>query len=318
MLTIDGGMGEGGGQVLRTALAHLTAVRAIAQVCGARVSGDALASPSLTFEPGEIAHGEHHFAVGTAGSATLVFQTVLPALLIAGGRSRLVFEGGTHNPMAPSFEFIARTFLPLLHRLGASVSAELERPGFYPAGGGRFVVELVGGAPLGALSLLERGPIESVSIEALVAGIPEHVAQREVQTLAVQLADLPIRTATAQVQSAGPGNVVTVALRSAGLTEVFTGFGEVGVRAETVALRVAGEVRKYLAADVPVGEHLADQLLLPLALAGGRGEFRTLPPTQHTRTNIDVIHRFAPDRVRLATEGRVAHISCSAKIGEVF
>jgi RNA 3'-terminal phosphate cyclase (ATP) len=204
--------------------------------------------------------------------------------------------------MAPPFDFIAQTFLPLLHRMGASVAAELEAPGFYPAGGGRFVVELVGGTPLAELSLLERGSIERVKIKAVVAGIPEHVAVREMKTLAGQLADLPIEVETAQVQSAGPGNVVTVTVRSTHLTETFTGFGEHGVRAESVAHRLAGEVRKYLAANVPVGEHLADQLLIPLALAG-RGQFRSAEPSLHARTNVDVIGLFMPGRIALDEGG---------------
>jgi RNA 3'-terminal phosphate cyclase (ATP) len=324
MLTIDGAMGEGGGQVLRTSLAlsavtrkpfriegirakrkrpgllrqHLTAVRAIAQVCGARVSGDELGSSAVTFEPGETKHGDHHFVVGTAGSATLVFQTVLPPLLIAEGRSRLIFEGGTHNPMAPPFDFMAQTFLPLLHRMGASVSAELGRHGFYPAGGGRFVIDMVGGTPLDRLSLLERGKIERVSIKAIVSKIPEHVALREVKALAGQLADLPIEIDTAQVESAGPGNVVTVTVHAAGLTETFTSFGEVGVRAEKIAHSLAGEVRKYIAAGAPVGLHLADQLLIPFVLAGG-GDLHTMAPTLHTRTNAEVINRFMLGRVEL-------------------
>ena len=324
MLTIDGAMGEGGGQVLRTSLAlsavtgkpfriegirakrkrpgllrqHLTAVRAMAEVCGAQVSGDSLGSSALIFEPGETKHGDYHFAVGTAGSATLVFQTVLPPLLVTDGRARIIFEGGTHNPMAPPFDFVAQTFLPLLHRMGASVSAELKRPGFYPAGGGRFQVDLVGGTPLRGLSLLERGPIERVRIKAVVSQIPERVAVREMKTLAGQLADLPIEVDTAQVESAGPGNVATVTLRAAHITQTFTGFGEHGVRAEKVAHGLAGEVRKYLTADVPVDEHLADQLLIPLLLAGG-GQFRTTEPSLHTRTNAEVIGLFVSGSVTL-------------------
>ena len=230
MLAIDGAVGEGGGQVLRTALAlsavtgtpfrierirarrkrpgllrqHLTAVRAIAEVCSARVSGVELGAAALSFEPGATRHGDYHFAVGTAGSAGLVFQTVLPPLLMAAGRSRLIFEGGTHNPMAPPFDFIAQTFLPLLQRMGANVSVELERPGFYPAGGGRFVVDVTGGAPLRGLSLLTRGAIERVSIKAVVSKIPQHVATREIKVLADQLADLPLEAEVAEVQSPVP------------------------------------------------------------------------------------------------------------------
>jgi len=329
MLTIDGVMGEGGGQVLRTSLAlsavtgkpfrierirgkrgkpgllrqHLTAVRACAEICGARVSGAELGSQTLSFEPGPVKHGEHRFAVGTAGSATLVLQTVLPALLVAKGSSRIAFEGGTHNPMAPPFEFVAQTFLPLLRRMGATIDAELVRPGFYPAGGGRFEAHIEGGAPLRPLELMTRGELLGVHIAAIVSQLPETIAIREMKILAGALAELPIEVDTARVDSAGPGNVASVTVRSASVTETFTAFGEVGVRAEAVAHRLAGQVRKYLASDAPVGEHLADQLLIPCALAGG-GCFRTTEPSLHTRTNAEVIGAFLP--LRLGLEGSAA------------
>ena len=166
MLTINGSQGEGGGQILRTALAmslvtgkpfrivriragrkkpgllrqHLTAVQAAAQIGQATVEGAAIGSQELTFTPGEIRPGEYRFAVGTAGSATLVLQAVLPALLTAPGLSVLTLEGGTHNPFAPPFDFLHRSYLPLVNRMGPTVEARLERPGFYPAGGGKFVV----------------------------------------------------------------------------------------------------------------------------------------------------------------------------------
>jgi RNA 3'-terminal phosphate cyclase (ATP) len=324
MLTIDGVQGEGGGQVLRTSLAlsavtgkafrierirgkrskpgllrqHLTAVKALTEICSARVSGAELGSQALVFEPGPVRHGDYHFAVGTAGSATLVFQTVLPALLMTPGSSKIVLEGGTHNPMAPPFDFIAQTFLPLLHRMGATVGAELVRPGFYPAGGGRFEVHVEGGAQLQPLDLRVRGDVHGVRIRAVVSQLPEQIAVREMKVLAGALADLPIDVDTARVESAGPGNVACVTLRAANVVETFTAFGEVGVRAEAVAHRLAGEVRAYLQSDAPVGMHLADQLLLPLALAGG-GAFRTVKPTLHTRTNAEVIGAFLPIAIGL-------------------
>lgn len=328
MLVINGSLGEGGGQVLRTSLAlsavtgtpvriesirakrsrpgllrqHLTAARAIAEVCSARVRGAELGSSVLEFEPKKTRHGEYEFAVGTAGSATLVFQTVLPALLMAEGESKIVFEGGTYNAWAPPFDFIAQTFVPLLHRMGASVIVQLERPGFYPAGGGRFVARIGGGAKLARLDLTDRGPIHQVKARALVSQIPEHVAEREVRTLAQHLADLPLQVETASVQSPGPGNVAMVTVHSAHVTETFTGFGERGVKAETIAHRLAGEVRKYVASGAPVGEHLADQLLIPLALGAG-GEFRTAEPSLHTTTNLEVIERFLPGRLTLDSSG---------------
>jgi RNA 3'-terminal phosphate cyclase (ATP) len=273
-------------------------VQAVAQVCGARLSGAELGSNALSFEPAAVKHGEYQFAVGSAGSATLVFQAVLPPLLSAAGTSRIVFEGGTHNRMAPPFDFIAQTFLPQLQRMGARVSAQLVRPGFYPAGGGRFEVTIEGGAVLQPIDLVERGEIQCVSINAIVSRLPAHVAEREMKVLARELCDLPIEVSAGRVDSAGPGNVASVSVRSAALTETFTGFGEVGVRAEMVAHRLAGVVRHYVEQDVPVGEYLADQILIASALAGG-GTFRTLPPSLHTQTNAAVIGMFLARRIEV-------------------
>ena len=343
MLTIDGALGEGGGQVLRTSLAlsavtgkafsiqrirakrakpgllrqHLTAVRALAEICGAQVSGAELGSQALIFEPGAVKHGDYRFAVGTAGSATLVFQTVLPALLAVQGTSRIVCEGGTHNPMAPPFEFISQTFLPLLQRMGATVNAKLVRPGFYPAGGGQFEACIEGGATLRPLELMTRGDVHAVSIKALVSQLPDRIAVRELKVLASSLADYPIDAETARVDSAGPGNVASVTIRAASLTETFTAFGEIGVRAEAVAQRLAREVRNYLQSEAPVGEHLADQLLIPCALVGG-GAFRTTQPSLHTRTNAAVIGMFLPVEIDVQEATplyilRVARVGSSAR-----
>ena len=334
MITIDGSYGEGGGQILRTSLAlamvtgkslvidkiragrakpglmrqHLTAVEAAAQVCGARVEGADAGSPRLVFEPGPVKAGTYRFAVGTAGSCTLVLQTVLPALLKADGVSELELEGGTHNPLAPPFDFLARAFLPLVERItGARVEAELIRPGFYPAGGGKIRVRI---APRRAedvgparFTLLERGDISAREAVAMVAHVRQSVAARELAVLREMLGLLDSEVRIANVaDSAGPGNALTLALTgSAGVTEVFTGFGKLGVTAEAVAKGVAAEAAEYLAADVPVGLHLADQLLLPLVLAGG-GEFRTLALTEHSRTNLHVIRQFLPVQVAITPE----------------
>jgi RNA 3'-terminal phosphate cyclase (ATP) len=297
VLVVDGALGEGGGQIVRTALAlslvtgtpftieriragrktpgllrqHLTAVEAAARVGEADVDGATLGSPRVAFRPRRVRPGRHAFAVGTAGSATLVLQTVLPALLLASEPSTIELEGGTHNPWAPPFDFLSRTFLPLLARMGARVTADLERCGFYPAGGGRFTVRLEPVTALAPLELLERGTVRSIVARATVAGgLPESIAVRE---LAIVRERLGLERVDARVveekRSHGPGNVVTVDVESEHVTEVFTGFGERGVRAESVADRVAQEVARYLHARVPVATHLADQLLIPLALAGG-------------------------------------------------
>ena len=325
MIVIDGSVGEGGGQILRTSLAlslvtgqafgveniragrtkpgllrqHLTAVNAAAEVGQAKVSGAALNSRSLSFEPGKIAPGDYTFAVGTAGSATLVLQTVLPALLTASGKSTLALEGGTHNPFAPPFDFLQRSFLPLVERMGPRVSANLERYGFYPAGGGRFTVSIEP-SRLAPLHLLERGAIRRRAARAISVSIPAHVAERELRVVAEKLG-WPAENLQAETghRSAGPGNVLLAELETEAHTEVFTGFGERGITAERVALKVVDQVREYLASTAPVGEYLADQLLLPLALAGG-GSFRAVKITRHAQTNMEIVAQFL--RVRFDHE----------------
>lgn len=326
MIVIDGSSGEGGGQILRTSLAlalvtgrpfemhriraarsnpglqrqHLTAVLAAAEVGRAEVRGAVLNSRYLVFAPQGVRPGEYHFRVGTAGSASLVLQTVLPALALAEGPSHLLLEGGTHNSLAPPFEFLEQAYLPLLARMGPRVEATLERHGFYPAGGGRLSVSIVPTTPWKPLELLERGRVLRRRVRAMVSRLPRHIAEREVQTALARLAWPRDCGSVEEVESAGPGNAVVLEVGCEHVTEVFTGFGQRGVPAERVAASAADEANRYLAAEVPVGEYLADQLLLPLAIAGG-GRFRTLAPSSHTTTNIATLANFLEVRVA-ATE----------------
>ena len=317
MVTIDGSFGEGGGQILRTSLAlslvtgkpfsihniragrkkpglmrqHLTAVNAAAEIGIAAIEGNSIGSQAFTFEPEMIKPGNFHFAIGSAGSCTLVFQTILPALIIAGGPSEIILEGGTHNPFAPPFDFLEKAFLPVINRMGPKVDAVLEKPGFYPAGGGRFKVS-INPAGLNGFDLLERGNIINKTARASVANLPVNIANRELQVIREKLDwDRELLKAVEVENSQGPGNILTVEVESDNITEVFTGFGEKGISAEKVAKRAVGSVREYLDFNVPVGRYLADQLLIPMALAGG-GKFRTLSPTKHTTTNVEIIKKF--------------------------
>ena len=331
MITIDGSEGEGGGQVLRTALAlslvtgrpfrierirarrkrpgllrqHLAAVRAAADVGAARVSGDALESATLSFEPARLQGGEYRWNVGSAGSATLVLQAVLPALLAASDASRLTLEGGTHNPSAPPFDFLAQTFLPILRSMGARVEATLERHGFYPAGGGRFHVAIEPWSTRNRVALRDRGAT-TIRARAIVASLPESVAERELAVVRERLGIDRAACRLERVPSQGPGNCLAIELESEALTEVVTGFGERGVPAETVASGACDEAATYLDAGVPVGIHLADQLLIPMALGQG-GTFRTVDPTDHTRTNADVIRRFLDVSIVFAQDRANVH-----------
>jgi RNA 3'-terminal phosphate cyclase (ATP) len=322
LVEIDGSLGEGGGQILRTSLAlsmitgrgfvmhsirarrgtpglrrqHATAVRAAARVCGGTAVGDDVGSSELQFYPGPAAAGEYVFDVGSAGSTMLVLQTVLPALLLAEGRSRLELIGGTHNFGAPPFDYVANVFLPVINRMGPTVRATLDRHGFVPRGGGRVIVE-VEPAPAGrleAVHLRERGRVIRQRVRAYVAGRPVEIARREVEaTCRVLKWKKEMGEVVELPEELGPGNVVLIDVESEHVTEVFTGFGQKGVRAEEVARGAAAEAKRYLEWEVPVGEHLADQLMLPLALAGA-GSYVTGPLSEHSRTNVQTIGKFLP------------------------
>ncbi|MDX2019373.1 MAG: RNA 3'-terminal phosphate cyclase [Deltaproteobacteria bacterium] len=324
MVILDGSQGEGGGQILRSALAlslitgqafridniragrarpgllrqHLTAVEAAATIGNARVEGAAIGARSVAFAPSKLQGGAFMFSVGTAGSTTLVLQTVLPALLTAPAPSTIILEGGTHNPSAPPFDFLADVYLPLVARMGPQVKVVLERPGFYPAGGGRLRVEVAPTPSLSPLVLLERGAIKRRHARVLIANLPRAIAAREVEVVASRLGlasqDCVIEQRS---DSAGPGNAVLVYVEAEHVTEVMVGFGEKRVRAEAVAEEVATAATEYLESDVPVGPHLADQLVLLLALAQGSC-FRTSTPTMHARTQLETISKFM---------GRVVH-----------
>jgi RNA 3'-terminal phosphate cyclase (ATP) len=319
-IRIDGSFGEGGGQILRSSLSlslvtgkpfrieniranrqkpgllrqHLTAVQAAAEVGSAEVDGASLGSKALTFVPCRVRAGEFRFAIGTAGSGTLVLQTILPALITADGPSRIEIEGGTHNPAAPPFDFLQRSFLPLIERMGPKVKLELERYGFYPAGGGRIVAEVIPTDVLKPIELDERGEITTKRATALVANLPYHIARRELITVGKQLNwDDELLHCEDTKNSVSPGNLVMIELASSAVTEIVTAFGKLGVSAEDVAKDAAEQARAYMHSSAAVGEHLADQLLLPLALAGG-GSFSAVNLNMHAKTNMDVIRQFLP------------------------
>lgn len=312
-------MGEGGGQVLRTSLAlslltatplrivkiragrsrpglmrqHLMAVQAAATISGAEVSGAELGSSELSLRPGTLRAGEYRFAIGGAGSTTLVLQTILlPLLLGATARSTVHFEGGTHNPMAPPFDFLERCFLPLLARMGARVEVSLERHGFYPAGGGVWKATVEPATRLARLDVLERGQIRARTASALCASISGSIGVRQVDALSSTLGWERKDCRPLMISGTrGPGNALIATIESEHVTEQITCFGERGISSEQVAAGVSKEVQRYLAAGVPVGEHLADQLLLPMALGGG-GSFRTLAPSLHCRTQLELLRLF--------------------------
>lgn len=325
MIDIDGSEGEGGGQMLRSSLSlaictgksfrirniranrdkpglmrqHLTSVKAAAEICGASVEGAELYSREVTFRPGAVRAGDYSFAIGTAGSCTLVLQTVLPPLMLASSSSRVRVTGGTHNRASPPFDFLQRSFLPLLARMGPRVDLQLASPGFYPRGGGEIRAQITPASRLASLELMQRGAFVRGWAEAYVAGLPGHIAERELEVvgriLGWEAGQLHLRALPSDL---GPGNAIALSVEYEQVTEVFTGFGEKGVRAEDVARGAATEAAAYLSSLAPVGEHLADQLLLPLALGEG-GRFVAMNASSHLRSNANVVQTFTGRRVAM-------------------
>jgi RNA 3'-terminal phosphate cyclase (ATP) len=331
MIELDGSVGEGGGQILRTALSlsmitgqpfrierirvrrskpgllhqHLMAVQAAAQVCGGDVSGDALGSQSLVFQPGPVRAGDYKFAIGTAGSCTLVLQTLVPALLLADGPSQVEVCGGTHNPMAPPAHFLQRAYSRALADMGAVVNFKVKRFGFFPAGGGELVADIQPCGQLQPFEWMARGECKAAYAESFIARLPLSVATRELECIGAGMgwdrSQLHVRELPGEQ---GPGNALLVTLEYEHVTEVVTAFGAKSLRAEAVAGKALQQVRHYIASHGAVGEHLADQLMLPLALAGGGG-FTAETVSEHARTNAQVIERFLPVRFAFGERDKV-------------
>ncbi len=318
MNIIDGANGEGGGQIFRTSLSlsmclgipvrienirsgrqkpgllrqHLACLRASREICNADVSGDQLGSTCVEFRPGKIKSGKFKIAIGTAGSTSLVFQTVLPALLMANGVSEVCFEGGTHNNSAPSYEFISQSFIPVLERMNIRVDTRLDSYGFYPNGGGSWTAKIYPMTNVHALKLLDRGNLISRRAVAISSKLPAHITQRELDHIQKKCDWNTSDLTQHLVNSCGPGNLVSLQLRFNGISEVFDSVGQIRTSAERVADKSIRYMNRYLNTNAVVGCYLCDQLLLPMVIAGG-GSFTTLEPSLHTRTNIDVIESLA-------------------------
>jgi RNA 3'-terminal phosphate cyclase (ATP) len=323
MLQLDGSIGEGGGQILRTALSlslltgkpfqltniragrkkpglmrqHLVCVQAAKAIGQAKVTGDHLHSTELTFEPQTVQAGHYHFTIGSAGSTMLVLQTLLPVLMMQAQPSTLKIEGGTHNPMAPTLDFIQRGFLPAMAKIGIQVEVVASQAGFAPVGGGVVDVMIEPWTDRQTLNLRDRGELLAINAHAGVLNIADgNIAGRELATLAKLL---PL---TAQenlrLEGIGQGNTVLVEVVSAQHTEVFTALGEMGRPAEQIAKQLANRVKRYLSALDATDEYLADQLLLPLALGKG-GAFSCRQISEHTRTQAAMIEMFLPVNIRL-------------------
>jgi len=331
LVVIDGSYGEGGGQVLRTSLAlsallgqpvrierirmgrknpglapqHLTAVKAVAQVCAARVDGAEPGSQTLTFTPQSPPQaGNYFFDVaqsaqgGSAGATSLIFQAVALPLALATGGSRLTLKGGTHVPWSPPFHYLVGVWLPYLARLGISASLELRRWGFYPVGGGEMHAVIQGVSSrerLAGLKEHSRGELVRVSILSASARLPAHIRERQARRAVQRLEAAGIRCQTPEVVDApspGTGTAVFLLAEYASGLAGFTGLGARGKPSEAVADEAVDAFLTHHRSGEPIDPHLADQLILPLALSAQPSVFTTSQVSQHLLTNAWVVQQF--------------------------
>jgi RNA 3'-terminal phosphate cyclase (ATP) len=319
MIEIDGSFGEGGGQILRTSLAlslltgkpfrlrkiranrlpkpglrpqHLASVRAAAKIGKAKLTGDAVGSNQLTFEPGAVSAGNYRFDIGTAGATSLVLHTVYLPLALASGPSEVVLEGGTHNEKAPSFHFLQVTWRAYLALMGMNLFLEMQRPGFYPRGGGVIVARISPTAAIRPVHLKGPAEVRAATILSASAGLPDHVAKRQARRATVRLRDAGFEPDVAfEEWEGGPGSVLALTCQSR-VPTLFCGLGARGKPAEAVADEAVDEALPYCESAMPVDPHSADQLLLPLAFAAGESEYHVSAVTLHLTTNAVIIQKF--------------------------
>lgn len=327
MIDIDGSFGEGGGQILRTSLAlslltgkpfklrkiranrkpkpglrpqHLASVRAAAKIGSAKVTGDAVGSSQLTFEPGTVKPGHYRFDIGTAGSTSLVLHTVYLPLAMS-GPSEVILEGGTHNEKAPCYHFLKTTWRAYLARMGLSIELEMTRPGFYPRGGGQVISRIPACNRLRSLTMTGPAKVELPSVLSMTAGLPDHVAKRQARRGVVRLKDVGLEPDVAfEEWDGGPGCMLAITLNGP-VPSLFFGLGARGKPAEAVADEAADEALAHRDGGMPVDRHSGDQLLLPLALAEGNSEYHVSAIDRHLTTNAAIIQQFV-DR-EIAIEG---------------
>jgi len=322
LVEIDGSFGEGGGQILRTSLAlslvtgrplrisriranrpkpglaaqHLCAVEAAAAICKGRVEGAALGSTAIAFFPGELVPGRYAFEVGTAGATSLVLQTLYLPLALAGGPSELAIRGGTHVAWSPTFHYLRDQWRPALALMGLDVELEIRTAGYYPKGGGEIFARVFHRSEVNPLKLNRESSPSGAEVTIVSTRLPGHVAERQAETAKELLGKegLEVSARTENLEGVAPGTATHIRIAAGQGGGMFTALGERGLRAEKVASWCAAQAVAFARADAAVDKYLADQLVLPLALAEGTSEYTSNEITEHLVTNADVVSEFLP------------------------
>lgn len=340
-MIIDGSYGEGGGQILRTSLSiaailhkpvkiiniragrqkpglqpqHLTAARAVMSICNGRLIGDAIGSQTLEFHPGTVKPGHYTFDVSqikaSAGSVTLIFQTVLIPLALASGSSKVTIRGGTHVPMSPSVNYIEDVYLPVLSRMGIYVHFRIVRAGYYPIGRGEIVADIRPVASIKPISFTDR-PDGVVTCLSAVSNLPISIAHRQANEAVDCLQSIGVTCGESieDYDSQGKGTVTFLLFSGGEIKAGFSALGERGKPAEKVAREACDEFSEWWKSGKAIDKHLADQLIVPMALADGESSFTTVEHTRHLSTNIWTVGHFLPAEISIeGEEGQAAVVT---------
>ena len=348
---IDGSFGEGGGQILRSSLSlacvtgkplhienirarrrnpglakqHLGCVYAVRDITNGTCNGAKLGSQILDFQPGKITGGNFSFDIGSAGSASLVIQTILPPLFLAEKFSMVTVTGGTHNPMSPPYDFFEQVFLPAIAQGGFNATCRLLKYGFFPAGGGKIKIDVQPWSRESAIPIDFCQPEDKLKISAIIytARLPCHIADRQRSLLLksslaftdatkmrlaqpLKFEDIKLINVT---DSDGPGNCVMILLSGQTRRTIFSAFGEKGKPSEKVIREVVNLATEFLKSEAAIDYFLADQLLIYIAIAGC-GSFTTDKLSSHLQTNIEIIKKFLPVDFSIEQQKNALKISC--------
>jgi len=330
---IDGSFGEGGGQILRTALAlsailkkpftlrhirskrknpglqaqHLEGVEALARITEAQTEGVQFGSQKITFLPKKILPGDYHFEVRTAGSVPLLLQALFLPLCFAEGISTLTLVGGTHVPWSPPFHYLSEVLLPTLQSMGISSEVTIEKWGWFPKGGGKIQVKINPIDELKAFSLVERGPLKKIRGLSAICKLPKQVAERQRDDVLRRI-EKALKTEAEikvldDVPGKGPGSFLFLVVESEDGLAGFSSLGGKGKRAEEVGKEAFDSMKEYIDSEGCLDPHLADQLIPFMALAKGNSSFTTTRMTEHLLTNLWVVQHFLDLKIKSGDAG---------------
>jgi len=320
MIRIDGSTGEGGGQILRTALTlsimtskdfiienirsgrvkaglrhqHLQAVEASRKISNGQARGVDIGSGTLAFSPGKVRSGNYEFDIGTAGSTTLVFQTIFLPLSVVDGISKVSITGGTHVPWSPSFHYLSKHWLTFLNKIGLMVDMKLDKAGYYPRGGGKIIGIINPTENINGIELLERGKLIHIRGISAVSNLPRKIAERQRNRVVRRLGSrYPLNDIRiAKVPSSNKGTFLMLIAEFENSQACFVGLGAPGKPSESVADEAIDPLVDFILSGGVVDPFMGDQLLLPLVFAKSHSSFRTSAITQHLLTNSAIVRKF--------------------------